>query len=904
MAARGTNMGVHTKILQRMKSWRLWAGVIVVAGALAGGYYAFTVLTDSSDGEDDDTQTQLVPVTRGDLVNDVSMTGTLQYVTRETLTFAQQGFVADLTVREGDQVSAGDALAMLDAETIANLEKAVAQARVNVRNAEDALEDAQTPYSDEQIAKAESDVAKAQVALEDAQKELDEFGDVSDDALAQARIDILNAQSQLDKAEEDRDALTTPTLKDVAKAESDVTAARVALEDAQDDLDELTDPLQSAIAAAQAKVAIAQLDLQTARDDLDKLQISNTVALAEARKAVADAELAIETAQKEIEDADETSPSTTKRIADLRANIDTANENLTKAQSDLGISERDAADKIKTAEDDLTKAKDEYSDVFIKWIGLELTAQQLGSDPDTIFESLGADLAYIFDGPHIDRMRSQFEIGVLQDDPETAWDDIVVFSWSTFLPVGAVVDCRDPDVESGLGRSCIRNEFKNAWDAVENQTTNLETVTVQQDGKVQDARSAISTARNTLDERQDDLDDFLAGLSESNLKSKIEKLELAKVNLTSAQEDLANLSSEPDPLDVASKQRAVETAEATLADATEELDTLMEPGDLSIESKQMAVQTAEANLADAEKALADLTEATEAESALADREVELAQAKIATAEKALADLLADPNPSEQRVKETTVRLAEETLAEAEKTLAEYNTVDQLDIALRQRDLVTVRAALDTSIADLERATLRAPFDGVVADVNIELGQQVNAGTDAIEIIDPSAVEVSGSVDEIDVLFLQVGAQAFITLEALGDQLLEGVVSSIANSGTSAQGIVTYPVKIRVNSTESARLPEGLSATAQVIIREQTDAILIPLQALYGTSQAPTVRVSNGNDTIERPVTIGISDDFWVVVEDGLEEGETIIMEVVGSGDPFGFGGFGPFGGPGRPRGDR
>ena len=897
-------MGVHTKILQRMKSWRLWAGLIVIAGALAGGYYAFTVLTDSSADEDDETQTQLVPVTRGDLVNDVSMNGTLQYATREALTFAQQGFVADLTVREGDQVSAGDALAMLDAETIANLEKAISQARVDVRKAEDALEDAQTPYSDKQIAQAESDVAKAQVTLEDAQEELREFGTVSDDAIAQARIDVLDAQSKLDKAQEDRDALTTPTLTQIAKAESDVTAARVAIEDAQDDLDKLISPSESDLAAAQAKVAKAQMDLQTARDALDALPTSNVVALAEARKAVADAQLAIETAQKEVDDADKTSPPTAKRIADLQANIDTANENLSKAQSDLRIAERDAADNIKTAQDDLAKAKDEYADVFLKWLGADLTPSQRDSAPDDVFASLGADLTYIFDGPHIDRMRSQFEIGVLQDDPETPWDEIVVFSWSNLLPVGAVVDCSDPDVESDLGRSCIRNDFKNAWDAVENQTTNLETVTVQQDGKVQDVRSKVSTARNTLDEQQDDLNDFLAGLSEPNLKSKIEKLELAKVTLVSAQEDLAKLTSEPDPLEVESKQRAVETSEANLADAIEERDTLMEPDDLSLESKRKAVQTAEANLADAEKTLADLMEATDAESTLADRQVELAQANLKKAEEALADLLTDPDPSDRRVKETAIRLAEETLAEAEETLAKYETVDQLDIDLAQRNLVTARVALDTAIDDLESVTLRAPFDGVVSDVNIKLGQQVDAGTNAIEIIDPSVVEVSGSVDEIDVLFLQPGAQAFITLEALGDQLLEGVVSSIANSGTSAQGIVTYPVKIRVNSTENVRLPEGLSATAQVIIREQTDAILIPLQALYGTSQAPVVRVVNGNDTTERPVTLGISDDFWIVVEGGLEEGETISMEVVGSGDPFGFGGFGPLGGPGGRRGDR
>ena len=118
--------------------------------------------------------------------------------------------------------------------------------------------------------------------------------------------------------------------------------------------------------------------------------------------------------------------------------------------------------------------------------------------------------------------------------------------------------------------------------------------------------------------------------------------------------------------------------------------------------------------------------------------------------------------------------------------------------------------------------------------------------------------------------------------------------------------MTYPVTIRVDSTESGQLPEGLSATAQVIIREQTDSVLIPLQALYGSVQAPTVRVVSGNDIIERQVSLGISDDFWVVVEEGLNEGETISMEVVGS-STSGFGGIGAtfravgggFGGGGR-----
>ena len=58
-------------------------------------------------------------------------------------------------------------------------------------------------------------------------------------------------------------------------------------------------------------------------------------------------------------------------------------------------------------------------------------------------------------------------------------------------------------------------------------------------------------------------------------------------------------------------------------------------------------------------------------------------------------------------------------------------------------------------------------------VNVEVGQQVNANTAAIEIADPSVVEVSGSVDEIDVLYLQTGAEAIVSLEALGSQTLRG-----------------------------------------------------------------------------------------------------------------------------------
>ena len=154
------------------------------------------------------------------------------------------------------------------------------------------------------------------------------------------------------------------------------------------------------------------------------------------------------------------------------------------------------------------------------------------------------------------------------------------------------------------------------------------------------------------------------------------------------------------------------------------------------------------------------------------------------------------------------------------------------------------------------------------------------------------MEISGTVDEVDVLFLQVGDSASIELEALGDEALIGRISDIAAFGESNQGVVTYPVTIQTEQPTGAQLPEGLSAVAEVVIREQSNRLLVPIQALFGSVNDPILLIPTSDGTlVPRNVTLGISDDFWTVIEDGVVgEGETILMTVVGS-DTSQFGGF-------------
>ena len=135
-------MGTIKQAFSGIQRWQMWTLVIVALIAAIGTYGSYQYL-NRVPGQETEGELQLVPVQRGDLINDVSINGSLVYSNREMLRFGQRGSVSEVLIEEGQLVNSGDTLASLDQETTANLEKDVAQARVDVRSAEDALDDAQ-----------------------------------------------------------------------------------------------------------------------------------------------------------------------------------------------------------------------------------------------------------------------------------------------------------------------------------------------------------------------------------------------------------------------------------------------------------------------------------------------------------------------------------------------------------------------------------------------------------------------------------------------------------------------------------------------------------------------------------------------------------------------------------------
>ena len=247
----------------------------------------------------------------------------------------------------------------------------------------------------------------------------------------------------------------------------------------------------------------------------------------------------------------------------------------------------------------------------------------------------------------------------------------------------------------------------------------------------------------------------------------------------------------------------------------------------------------------------------------------------------------------ETVNDTDISALAATLAEKieiendlEDTLAALDDLDTLEIKIATAAVNSANAQLDNAKFELAASNLLAPFDGVISSISVDVGDPVNRTTATVDILDPNIVTIEGSVDEIDILSLRVGDTVAVVLDALPDQTLEGVIEEIGD-GVNQQGVIEFPLTIALTPPDGIDLIEGLSATATIVLNQIDNALLIPLQAVGGSFTAPSVDVLNNDGFTTTLITLGASDDFWVVVESGLVEGQQVLMTVAEeNADPF------------------
>jgi len=226
-----------------------------------------------------------------------------------------------------------------------------------------------------------------------------------------------------------------------------------------------------------------------------------------------------------------------------------------------------------------------------------------------------------------------------------------------------------------------------------------------------------------------------------------------------------------------------------------------------------------------------------------------------------------------------VRQAEQELerAKAGPTQAQRDAAQQ---AIRRAENQLERARVA-----YERTVLRAPFAGVVSQINIEVGALAAPGLPAIEITDVEPLELTVQVDEVDVGQIQEGMAVRVELDALPDVLLPAKLTRIAQTGNSSGGIVTYDVEIALEGQDE-RARVGMTAEATIVIEEKQDVLVVPnlYIRLDRRSGRAFVNVLRPDDRIEEvEVTLGLRGQEDSEILSGLEEGDLIAVNLGGGG---------------------
>ncbi|ADO42832.1 efflux RND transporter periplasmic adaptor subunit [Ketogulonicigenium vulgare] len=176
--------------------------------------------------------------------------------------------------------------------------------------------------------------------------------------------------------------------------------------------------------------------------------------------------------------------------------------------------------------------------------------------------------------------------------------------------------------------------------------------------------------------------------------------------------------------------------------------------------------------------------------------------------------------------------------------------------------------------NLSKATLTAPFDGIVATREAEPGAFVSVGTPLLTLVDMSRMEMLANAAVVDSVELAPDQQVAVTVDGITGRTFEGEVERISPVATT--GSRTIPVSIMIDNTDGT-LRGGMFGIGQVVTQEAPDAIAIPAAAIRTDSGTSFVLVVV-NDTVERrDITTG---PRWagelVQVTEGLAAGDRVI----------------------------
>jgi len=660
--------------------------VVWGAGSAAVAVVLVMVVLNMVQGGDDSQVSDEDPVLIATVLTSVTADAVVLPVQSAELSVSRTGIVHEIRVSENQIVSEGDVLARLE-----------------------------NGHESSALAKAQNDlvIAKSRMAEQSAKigkERQDEMESLPTDAEL-AGLDLRDAEANFLYVSGEQLGLSQPLFPEWVKFkavhEESLANAKADLEQAQEDyLVALGESSTTGI--PETSYTVANLAIRT--------------------QDVADSEIAVLEAEVAVSDALKLGDVLQDAINDVTA----AKNNLDNAKWDLNAATAQSALDIRTAQNIADAGEENLRDSYLKWLGIDLTAEEITMDPETLYKEWGLVLEDVFS-----RANLVYGNGIAPDDSTTRWNEFTVFAWLYLHPLaGSVVaNCGDIlDLEL-VGRTCVDRSIDNSWETHLDGQDGLNTASSNGPSSIALAENAIFDADQALTDAENELLLVNAGKSEFDVAYAQGALAAA----ISARDDLVNY---PDSVAVALAKAKLLSAQAALSDQLDWPNAL---------------------------------------------EIELARSEYMKADSLYARLSAGPDPLDEARRDAILAEASASVDAAE-------------------------ASLGIATTALNNTEIRAPFDGTITVVDINIGEETSPADIAMRIANVSSWEIeTDDLDELSVVNLREGDIVEVKFDALPDLYMQGTVESISKFGEQKQGSITYKAQITLNDFDP-RLRWNMTAT--------------------------------------------------------------------------------------------
>jgi HlyD family secretion protein len=199
-----------------------------------------------------------------------------------------------------------------------------------------------------------------------------------------------------------------------------------------------------------------------------------------------------------------------------------------------------------------------------------------------------------------------------------------------------------------------------------------------------------------------------------------------------------------------------------------------------------------------------------------------------------------------------------------------------DVASADSELALAQAKYDAAKAVMESLEIKAPFDGIIFEVDAKAGQTYEAEAKLFTIGDPKALEALVSVTEEDFPLVSIGQKVEMYFDARPDVTVNGKVERIIPTRIEGDSPL-YNIYLSLDEVPDG-LADGMTVDSNVTIASRSGVVCLPRSLVHASgNDKAAIQVWNGTSTESRTVTVGLRGDSNIEIVSGLKEGDQVVV---------------------------